>query len=319
MNKIFILLILFLNVNLLTAQDLILTSFASYNSANNNGELLIEIDPSITDFPFTIEVTGPNGYSHLDLINNHSLLLTGLRSGTYTVTLITANGCTTTVSVEVKRCTKKGNKFFCHIVAEPCCDVKVAALPFDGGNFTASDLSLDFYHGLPPVEYAQIEGVIYQQTIDIIDEVIRYGYTRLEVPEQDDVEGDPMFVLSFDSRGELQWVYHNYEGGDDVGKERGEEQAAGMIAFSGNLKAYPNPADQEVTCKFESPEAGIATLELVDVLGQVVLREEINVVQGLNTHRLHNLQKVPDGVLFLNLQNTGNSISSERLFIQHWK
>jgi hypothetical protein len=69
-----------------------------------------------------------------------------------------------------------------------------------------------------------------------------------------------------------------------------------------SLAAYPNPVAGPLTVSFSLPSAVPVTLELLDLSGRRVQRQELGVLgPGLHTHALALERKLPGGVYFLRL------------------
>ena len=64
----------------------------------------------------------------------------------------------------------------------------------------------------------------------------------------------------------------------------------------------PNPVVDELTIEFEAAEAGLYQLEVVDLTGKALLRNEHNVISGNNTIRL-NVSQIPSGLYYTRLTN----------------
>ena len=325
MKKILFLFIAIFNLNAAVASDITVTATAA--TSGNNGQLFIEIDPSITDFPFLLTITYPNGFVHEVSINTHTYTLPGLDDGNYTVTLTTANGCSSIVSVMVQRCRYWKGRYMCYAIAEPYPHpvkdvamivvvdppIKVISTATDANQF-----SYELYHPDPERVPSTVLDNVHGTSIQLVSEVIDYGSTKYDVASQDVIETDAMFVIKFSEFGEIEWIYHNYEGRekenpkDSKGREGGVEN--GQDGFGG---VFPNPATQTAEYQFTCESAGSAILLMTDMLGREIQREQIAVGEGNNTHQIEGLERIPNGMYQLNIVQNDKIQSTERIVVQH--
>ncbi len=82
------------------------------------------------------------------------------------------------------------------------------------------------------------------------------------------------------------------------------------IGLRMSAKLYPNPNDGNFTVLLENTLPGIHQIEIVNVLGQVVHSETIDVNQQQFRHELH-LNKVSKGVYYMILRNDHNKLVSK--------
>lgn len=82
--------------------------------------------------------------------------------------------------------------------------------------------------------------------------------------------------------------------------EKGEED---WLEAKG-IYAYPVPADETVSVSFQVNNAGIATLLLLNVEGEVVLQQKLNTKEGKNLDRI-DVKRIPEGVYMLKVEQEG--------------
>jgi hypothetical protein len=81
-----------------------------------------------------------------------------------------------------------------------------------------------------------------------------------------------------------------------------------------NLNAYPNPFSNKTVVSFNADDNGIYSSRLVNVVGQEVYSESLNVVSGNNTTEIKN-NNFSKGIYFYTLSN-GNKSVSRRIVIE---
>ncbi len=74
-----------------------------------------------------------------------------------------------------------------------------------------------------------------------------------------------------------------------------------------NLSIYPIPAKTVINLKLEGLENGHAEVRLINMLGQVVQNQNINLSKGINTHTI-NVQELNKGVYLLEIQHSKNRL-----------
>ena len=90
-----------------------------------------------------------------------------------------------------------------------------------------------------------------------------------------------------------------------------------QTTIKGNFTIYPNPANADfTTINFKSTEAGIATVRLINMLGQTVLQNTIGEInEGENEYKLTNLSSLEKGIYMLLLDVNGQTVENGRLSI----
>ncbi len=72
---------------------------------------------------------------------------------------------------------------------------------------------------------------------------------------------------------------------------------------------YPNPSNDKVSIQLNNNE--IANLKIVDLIGNIILEEEINSTSDINVSEFKN------GIYFVTIESEGVKLSSRKLVIKH--
>ncbi|RYF91482.1 MAG: T9SS type A sorting domain-containing protein [Chitinophagaceae bacterium] len=88
----------------------------------------------------------------------------------------------------------------------------------------------------------------------------------------------------------------------------GESTMSPIIRLSmGNKVAsfemYPNPFVNNFTASFSAEKAGVATVQIRNINGQMLYSKVINVAKGFNATQLNNLPSMPRGLYHVSIQN----------------
>lgn len=83
------------------------------------------------------------------------------------------------------------------------------------------------------------------------------------------------------------------------------------IAEIGSMRTYPNPTEGNITLDLPAIEDGRVLANMLDVSGRVIMREQINLNQGMNRH-VFELSGLTNGIYILQLNDKG-SITSHRI------
>ena len=75
------------------------------------------------------------------------------------------------------------------------------------------------------------------------------------------------------------------------------------------LTAYPNPTNGLVTINFNAVAAERYTVKVVDLLGNVVVSDQLNAVEGNNMKEL-NLTNVAKGMYLMSLETEGGNVQT---------
>ena len=83
---------------------------------------------------------------------------------------------------------------------------------------------------------------------------------------------------------------------------------------NGIFTAYPNPTAGKSTISFTTEQSGKYLLKVVDMVGKVLLSEDISAVEGFNTKNI-NLENVAKGVYVISLQTEGSEPHTMQLVV----
>ena len=92
--------------------------------------------------------------------------------------------------------------------------------------------------------------------------------------------------------------------------------ADGVAEYAPNvMHAYPNPATTEVNFNFEAPAGKnvMMTAVVYNLLGQEVMRQDVNTMQGRITFDVSRLQA---GVYFCNFMANGSAVKTEKFVVK---
>ena len=318
MKKIIFLIIAITNFYTIIASDIVVTATAATNG--NNGELLVEIAPSITDFPFQLSIVYPSGHTFDIELLSHSYILLGLAPGQYTVHLITASECTSTVKVLLLKCREWGSSYICFYPTEPFPKKEIFLVGNPDGSLgdyiDASQLNYDLYYHSSEAPSPALSEIVHNKGIDLVEQVIDQGSTEYDVLYQDEIDTDAMFVIKFNKYGEIEWFYHHYSQRDkqDDSSKREIIIQNGQDGFE---RIFPNPTSHTTQYQFFCKSAGTAKLLWTDMLGREIKRELIPVNKGNNTYQIEGLKFIPNGLYFLTIIQDNKIQSMKRIIVQH--
>ncbi|MGB0882075.1 MAG: T9SS type A sorting domain-containing protein [Vicingaceae bacterium] len=118
------------------------------------------------------------------------------------------------------------------------------------------------------------------------------------------------FAYDNDSTNFYRIVFTGFESGfgpGNLGKAIFNTELLHTVGIEGveknmKLSMYPNPATDKVTLLLDYPENDVMNVELINLSGQIVYREQLNLNAGINqkTIRVDNLQS---GIYLLNIVN----------------
>ena len=91
-----------------------------------------------------------------------------------------------------------------------------------------------------------------------------------------------------------------------------EESAVNTAGIS--LKAFPNPSNGVFSINVQTPENTNASLEITDISGKSILREELKGINNDYTHKV-DLTSFPKGVYFVSLKQ-GNNVSELQTVVE---
>lgn len=80
------------------------------------------------------------------------------------------------------------------------------------------------------------------------------------------------------------------------------------------LTLYPNPANDNISLEFEAVNDGIATLTIVNTIGQVMLNKSVTIVDGVYNDNL-DISSLSNGIYSVRIQ-TATETTIQKLIIQ---
>ena len=81
------------------------------------------------------------------------------------------------------------------------------------------------------------------------------------------------------------------------------------------ISVYPNPTSGLTTLSFNSMLDGKYNLKVFDVIGKVLISEDLSLSEGLNTKEI-NLQNVSHGVYFVTIISEGMEAQTLRIIVE---
>ena len=126
------------------------------------------------------------------------------------------------------------------------------------------------------------------------------------------------FLYDNDSSSFYRIVFTDF-GGMGTGKAYFEKERLHTVSLESQeldftFSMYPNPARESLTLLVNYPESDEANVEIYSASGEIVYREYLSLVPGVN-QKLMNVMGLQSGVYFLRM-NTGKTSFSQRLIIQ---
>jgi hypothetical protein len=302
----------------LSAADVTVTATAATNGSAN-GELFIQVDNSVTDFPLTLVITYPNGFSLTESLTSYTYQLTGLPAGIYTIQVMNASGCILSLDMEIPDCKllSSTGSYLCSVKPEVCCRQLFLTGGEDGFNSSTlpDEMTFNAHHSLSPEQFDAIAPLAHQTAIQIAGEVLTNGGTPYDVAEQAELETTAPLVMKFDETGNLVWVWHNYAIGDVADRGSTELFTHSEAPSNRYFYVFPNPTKGNLTCEVAVPKEGIVNLELLTPFGQILLHQSHYVVEvGSVTFEIRDIGNFPAGMYFLKLTNTDNTEKVKRVF-----
>lgn len=301
MKPLIILPVLLLSFAHAFASDIKVTAQAAVHP-NNNGELLIEINPALGNAPFDINISGLGGYQYNQQILGYSLLRTNLKAGNYCVQVVSDDGCVGNVCVEVMACRYIAlhDTYLCTPSIEPCCPghIVVTGTPMQPltGDETESDFLYAWHVGVDSATLVSLANGIIDSTFNWVYQILAYGSTEHDVTSPYGIDDpDIVFALGYDSTGTIQWIWH------DLYDDRLLLNIEQHSSFEWII--FPNPGRGMFTIKWQSYSSivGLANIEynVYNHLGKSVYKGSI-----MNTsfdESILDLQALTPGVYILSL------------------
>ena len=81
------------------------------------------------------------------------------------------------------------------------------------------------------------------------------------------------------------------------------------------LSAFPNPTSGKAIINFNSDRSAKYSLKIVDMIGKVLISENLSVVAGYNTKEI-NLENVSKGIYMISVQTEDGNAQSLRLIVE---
>ena len=81
------------------------------------------------------------------------------------------------------------------------------------------------------------------------------------------------------------------------------------------LNAYPNPTSGKATVTFTSDRTAKYSLRVVDMIGKVLISQDVAVVEGYNTKEI-NLENVAKGIYLISVQTEEGNAQTLRLIVE---
>jgi hypothetical protein len=87
------------------------------------------------------------------------------------------------------------------------------------------------------------------------------------------------------------------------------------ILVAGKMNLFPNPSTGKITLEFTANEDGLFTMDILDLLGKRILREEIAAKEGLNRKEI-NLGSFASGVYLMTLRSESGHSETVRMMME---
>ena len=81
------------------------------------------------------------------------------------------------------------------------------------------------------------------------------------------------------------------------------------------MNAYPNPTSGKATVTFTSDRTAKYSLRVVDMIGKVLISQDVAVVEGYNTKEI-NLENVAKGIYLISVQTEEGNAQTLRLIVE---
>jgi hypothetical protein len=89
----------------------------------------------------------------------------------------------------------------------------------------------------------------------------------------------------------------------------------GDVSIVSSLSAYPNPTTGKATVTFNSDRNANYSLKVVDMIGNILISENVAAVEGTNTKEI-NLENVAQGLYIISVQTEGSQAETMRLIVE---
>ena len=101
--------------------------------------------------------------------------------------------------------------------------------------------------------------------------------------------------------------------GNGCGSNLGGDDESGVLPETGDIRLYPNPASNQLQIQFSSKKSDQATLEIFNLMGQMVKQVNVETSPGKNSIQV-NVSELPQGTYLLKMGEE-DLLISERLVI----
>ncbi|MBK6641400.1 MAG: T9SS type A sorting domain-containing protein [Bacteroidetes bacterium] len=81
------------------------------------------------------------------------------------------------------------------------------------------------------------------------------------------------------------------------------------------VSAYPNPVSSKLTVDVQSDMSGSYSIELSDLAGRLVLVDNIQTIEGMNSHTM-NVSDLSKGVYMLSIKNAEGFAKQIRIAVE---
>jgi hypothetical protein len=310
MKKFLLYSFVFLHVLSLYAQvpDLNVTAFHQLGSSTGSLSITISQDYSP---PFSLIVTGPNGYTFSATISANTYNLTGLSVGEYCVSVTNGTGCVATLCIKVQKC----NTNIFHGTTITSCTVEAEehtgdpGVLYAKGNFVGEDnflieILLNRSTALSDLQRENILKTVEETT----SYILQHGSSPYEITSQNEVNAEGFdYVFKLQTDAKLIWVYHPYNNAD-----RGRHVANRVSNTTVPYFVYPNPASDFFQIFHPGENENKYKLTLTDLAGRPVMPSfsltETNSVVPVNS--------LPNGMYLLNSSNQ-NGQTTLKIIVSH--
>ena len=207
-----------LAVCLLSAQnsDVTIVTEPATNASGSNGKLMITLDANSSPGPYTVDISGPSGYTYNHTTSASAIVLSPLAYGDYTGKIINDNRCTAWIEARIKRCaTTKipggGSAILCDELSTRGIGMIFYVNTYVSNLQSAPAINYHFnvFHSMPAYLYDQLMPSVQQTMTAEITKLLGTNYSAFEVFEQDEFPSVAPYVFSFNADGSLRWVYRN--------------------------------------------------------------------------------------------------------------
>ncbi len=319
-KAIYLLFLIIGSFQILRASDVTVTATAATNGYAN-GQLFIQVDNSVTDFPLQLVIVYPNGSTQTMSLTNYTYQIAGLPAGVYTVQVTSAAGCLLSLNIEIQNCKLLSGtgSYLCTSQGTVCC--KKVFLTGGDEHFyihspiEANEMSFTAYHSLSVSQYNAIATTLHQTALGIASDILANGSTPYDIVEQNELETNAPLVMKFDSTGTLIWVWYKNSTNNESEYRSSEEFMPNPKASSNSgFQVFPNPTKGNLNCRIDVPKEGVIKFELFTLLGRKLLSQSQYIPNaGIATFKIRETENIPAGIYFLKFIDIDNVEKVERV------